>query len=42
MASSISLLIPTLSIFGICYSCNIDILNSFYMWFEIKKRRIML
>ena len=28
MASSISLLIPTLSIFGICYSCNIDILNS--------------
>ena len=28
MASSISFLIPTLSIFGICYSCNIDILNS--------------
>ena len=36
MASSISLLIPTLSIFGICYSCNIDILNSL-CGFKLKK-----
>ena len=36
MASSISFLIPTLSIFGICYSCNIDILNSI-CGFKLKK-----
>ena len=36
MASSISFLIPTLSIFGICYSCNIDILNSI-CGFKIQK-----
>ena len=36
MASSISFLIPILSIFGICYSCNIDILNSI-CGFKLKK-----
>ena len=36
MASSISFLIPTLSIFRICYSCNIDILNSI-CGFKIQK-----
>ena len=36
MASSISFLIPTLSIFRICYSYNIDILNSI-CGFKLKK-----
>ncbi len=36
IASSISFLIPTLSIFRICYSCNIDILNSL-CGFKLKK-----
>ena len=36
MASSISFLIPTLSIFRICYSYNIDILNSL-CGFKLKK-----
>ena len=41
MASSISLLIPILSIFGICYSCNIDILNSI-CGFKLKKEDLIV
>ena len=37
IASSISFLIPTLSIFRICYSYNIDILNSL-CGFKLKKK----